>query len=78
VKGSDVTPSSVPNWRRPTFYRVELFRTGELAGIEFFDPHELALAKERVLAAAASGDADRAEVRDDAGALVFVHPPAAA
>jgi hypothetical protein len=71
-----VTPSQAPDWRRTTFYRIEVFQAGELAGIEFFDPHELALAQQRPLASVESGGAERAEVHDDTGALVFAHPQA--
>jgi hypothetical protein len=76
MKVTECTPSASPDWRRTTFYRVELFQAGELAGIEFFDPHELALARQRALASVERGGAERAEVHDDTGTLVFAHPQA--
>jgi hypothetical protein len=74
VKTTDRISSTPPDWRRTTFYRVELFKAGELTGIEFFDPHELELAKQRALASVESGSVERSEVRDDTGALAFAHP----
>ena len=62
---------------RTTFYQVELFHAAELAGIEFFDSHELDEAKERVMASVASGSADRGVVHDDAGGVLFALPAAA-
>jgi len=76
MNGMERPPSQAPDWRRTTFYRVELFQSGELAGIEFFDPHELELAQQRALASVEGGGAERAEVHDDAGWLLFAHPQA--
>jgi hypothetical protein len=64
------------DWRRPSFYRVELFQAVELLAIEFFDSHELEQAKRRVITSVASGSADRGAVLDDAGGVVFAHPAA--
>lgn len=58
---------------RPTsaFYRVDLFQGGELTGIRFFDSTEFHAAKQCATFAVRTGEADRAEVVDDAGASLF-------
>lgn len=55
-------------------YRIELFEASQLTEIEFFDPHELAQAKERAMSAVDNGPAEHAEVRDDGAALLFRYP----
>jgi hypothetical protein len=73
MKVTDEGASPFPDWRRTMFYRVELFQAGERTGIEFFDPHEFAEAKQRALDCVENGSAERSEVRDDTGALAFAY-----
>ncbi|HET7316407.1 MAG TPA: hypothetical protein VFI88_03150 [Sphingomicrobium sp.] len=50
---------------------MDLFEAGELAAIYFFGSRELEEATHRAIAAVEDGTADRAQVRDDSGALIF-------
>jgi len=68
---------SDPDGRATLFYRVDLFESGVLTGIEFFDAAELAAAKTRAIAAVTTGGTHRAEVRDDAEGVVFHFPEVA-
>lgn len=67
--------SSAPAWEQPKFYRLELFKGGEVVGIEFFEGDEVAKAKASAITSLQTSGADRAEVRDDAGGLAFVATP---
>jgi hypothetical protein len=60
--------------RDTLFYRVDLFESGALTGIEFFDAADLSAAKDRAIAAVTTGGTHRAEVRDDAEGVVFHFP----
>jgi hypothetical protein len=53
---------------------MDLFEAGELAAIHFFGSWELEEATRRAVLAVNDGTADRAQVRDDSGALIFDLP----
>lgn len=53
------------------FYRVDLFQSGELTGIRFFESDEFHAAKQCATMAVSNGAADRAEVVNDAGKSLF-------
>lgn len=54
-----------------TFYRVDLFQSGELTGIRFFESNEFHAAKQCATIAVSNGTADSAEVVNDAGKSLF-------
>jgi hypothetical protein len=57
-------------------YRVDLFASGIVIGMLFFEDDELTDAEVSAVEAVAITAADHAEVRNDAAALVFQYPPA--
>lgn len=61
------------------FYCVELFEGRDLAGIAFFEVHELPEARQSAIDAVQAGAAGHARITDDEGRLVFrpaSRPPA--